>query len=109
MTKTSDNFLRVKRNAISVAFHPGTKKTEFSVQAPSAEEVLSEDEAVEKTMKVLTTMLADQARGRCWDYKNEEVVALETVMACDHSSFVYVSSIWSRNMHGEIVAGGDSV
>lgn len=76
LTKTFDNFLRwrCKGNATSVAFHPGTKRRNLRKPGFDPEDVLSEDEAVDKIMKVLTTMLADQARERFWDYKNEEVL-----------------------------------
>ncbi|KAF3406833.1 hypothetical protein DPV78_001186 [Talaromyces pinophilus] len=76
LTKSFDNFLRwrCKGNAISVAFHPGTKGTSVRNPGFDPEDVLSEDEAVEKIMKVLTTMPAEQARGRFWDYNGEEIL-----------------------------------
>ncbi|KUL92353.1 hypothetical protein ZTR_02196 [Talaromyces verruculosus] len=76
LTKSFDNFLRrrCKGNAISVAFHPSTKGTSVRNPGFDPEDVLSEDEEVEKIMKVLTTMPADQARERFWDYNGEEVL-----------------------------------
>jgi hypothetical protein len=95
LTKVFDNFLRLRNRerAISVAFHPGTTGTELKNQnydniafhpGTTGTEferpnlgivnVLSEDEAAERIMKVLTTMPPDQGRGRCWDYNHEEIV-----------------------------------
>lgn len=77
LTKTLDNQIwgRSGQKAMAVGYHPGTVKTELSkefwrnvprgqLQEPSV--------AVDSMAKVVTGLELEQ-RGRCWDWKGEEV------------------------------------
>ncbi|KAK0729786.1 oxidoreductase [Lasiosphaeris hirsuta] len=66
---------RSGNNAMAVAYHPGTVKTELSREfwGSAANDMLLDPEvAVEKMANVITALGLEQ-RGRCWDYKGQEV------------------------------------
>ncbi len=61
--------------AISIAMHPGTVKTGLSKEFWSnvkEEKLFSTEYAVERLMEVINTRSLDD-RGKCWDWKGEEV------------------------------------
>ncbi|EON68770.1 hypothetical protein W97_08028 [Coniosporium apollinis CBS 100218] len=78
ITKTFDNFLRSTAGdaAMAVALHPGTVKTELSREfwGNVREEKLFEAEWVaERLVERLRRVLGVGERGRCWDWKGEEI------------------------------------
>ncbi|GME49900.1 C-factor [Neofusicoccum parvum] len=78
LTKTFDNHLRVQAagKAMAVALHPGTVKTGLSKEfwGNVKEEKLFEPEwAAERLVEVLRGLDVERGRGRCWDWKGEEV------------------------------------
>lgn len=77
VTRTFDNYLRMtaKENAMCVSMHPGTVKTDFSKEFwnnVKEGQLFSPEYSVEKLMKVIKNLTPEQ-RGRCWDYKGDEV------------------------------------
>lgn len=76
ISKSFDNFLRARSGdqALSIAYHPGTVKTELSrgFWEQAGNELFSPEYAAEKMVDVLSQLKKDQ-RGKCWDYKNSEV------------------------------------
>lgn len=61
--------------ALSVAYHPGTTKTELSREfwaSVGEENLQSPETAAEKLVNVVTRLRVEQ-RGRFWDWKGEEV------------------------------------
>ncbi|KAL2689531.1 hypothetical protein Neosp_003585 [[Neocosmospora] mangrovei] len=75
--KSYDNFLRGRSGdkAISVAYHPGTVKTDLSKDFwNSVEEgkLFTPEYAAEKLVSVATGLSLDQ-RGKCWAWEGEEV------------------------------------
>lgn len=78
VTKSFDQWLKVRsgENAIAVAYHPGTVKTGLSREFwGSVEEgkLFEPEFAVEKMLEVVRGKGVD-ARGRCWDWKGEEIL-----------------------------------
>ena len=77
VTKSFDNYLKLnsKDNAISISMHPGTVKTglskEFWNNTPQ-DKLFSPEYSVENLMKMINSRTTEH-RGRCWDYKSEEV------------------------------------
>ncbi|CAG9940716.1 unnamed protein product [Clonostachys rosea f. rosea IK726] len=77
LTKTFDNFLQTRSGdkAVAVAYHPGTVRTDFSREYWDGVEegkLFSPEYAAERMASVLSGLELGQ-RGRCWDWKNEEV------------------------------------
>jgi NAD(P)-dependent dehydrogenase (short-subunit alcohol dehydrogenase family) len=77
IAKTLDLYLRAGSGdkALSVAYHPGTVKTELSREfwdSVHKDKLLSPEFAAEKLVELVTTLQVEQ-RGRCWDWKGEEV------------------------------------
>ncbi|KAF4472346.1 short chain dehydrogenase [Fusarium albosuccineum] len=75
--KSYDNFLRGRcgDKAISIAYHPGTVKTDLSKEFwGSVEEgkLFSPEYAAERLVSVATGLSLDQ-RGKCWGWEGEEV------------------------------------
>jgi NAD(P)-dependent dehydrogenase (short-subunit alcohol dehydrogenase family) len=78
LAKSFDLYLRGKsaQRAIAVALHPGTVRTDFTKEFWSGREMLEPDDAAEKLLRVLVGLSAETkgGRGRCWDWKGEEVL-----------------------------------
>ena len=77
ITKTLDLYLKTRsgENAVAIAYHPGTVKTGLSKEFWSSvkpEKLFGVEDAVEKMMKVVQGTSVEQ-RGRCWDWKGEEI------------------------------------
>ncbi|KAJ6444101.1 tRNA-splicing endonuclease [Purpureocillium lavendulum] len=77
LTRSLDLYLRARCDdkALAVAYHPGTVKTEFSREfwggVPEGK-LFSPEFAAEKMVAVIQGLKMGQ-RGRCWDWKGEEV------------------------------------
>jgi NAD(P)-dependent dehydrogenase (short-subunit alcohol dehydrogenase family) len=77
LVKSLDNYLRMQngRMAMSVGLHPGTVKTglsrEFWESTPK-EQLFSPEYSAGRLVEVLRG-LKEGARGRCWEYKGEEI------------------------------------
>ncbi|KAL4959312.1 uncharacterized protein BDV14DRAFT_206931 [Aspergillus stella-maris] len=78
LAKTFDLYLRTrsKERAMAIAMHPGTVKTDFTREYWSGREMLSAEESAERLLNVMCGMGSGDAegRGRCWDWKGEEVL-----------------------------------
>ncbi|KAI1779367.1 NAD(P)-binding protein [Hypoxylon cercidicola] len=78
LTKTFDLHLRTRGGggALAVAYHPGTVRTDFSREfwgRVRADRLFSPEYAAERMVEVVRSRkLGD--RGRCWDWKGEEVM-----------------------------------
>ncbi len=77
LTKSLDHQLvtRSGGKAMAISYHPGTVKTSLSREFWSSvanDTLLDPEVAVEKMADVVTGVGLEQ-RGRCWDYKGEEV------------------------------------
>ncbi|KAI1320152.1 short-chain dehydrogenase/reductase-like protein [Xylariaceae sp. FL0255] len=77
LTKSFDLYLRSRsaQNAIAIAYHPGTVKTGLSQEfwdKVAPEKLFSAEFAVEKMLGVVSAC-GEGDRGRCWDWKGEEV------------------------------------
>ncbi|KAI1734836.1 short-chain dehydrogenase/reductase-like protein [Xylaria scruposa] len=78
ITKSFDLHLRARsaEKAMAIAYHPGTVKTEFSREfwGNVAEgKLFSPEFAVQKMLEVVESRTIED-RGRCWDWKGEEVL-----------------------------------
>lgn len=75
LAKTLDLHLRARSRdrAMAVALHPGTVRTDFTNEYWDGRGMLEPDKAAEKLLGVLVGM-STEGRGRCWDWKGEEVV-----------------------------------
>lgn len=78
LTKTLDLYLRTRsaERALAVAMHPGTVRTEFTKDYwESSKHVLEPDDAALRLLRVLSKIPPgiNDGRGRCWDWKGEEV------------------------------------
>ncbi|KAB2570535.1 Short-chain dehydrogenase reductase [Lasiodiplodia theobromae] len=78
-TKTFDNHLRTSAagNAMAVALHPGTVKTGLSEEfwGNVAEgKLFSPEFASERLVEVVRGLGVERGRGRCWDWRGEEVL-----------------------------------
>lgn len=76
-SKSFDNFLQSRSgdNAVAVAYHPGTVKTELSRafwESVPEDKLFSTEYAAERMVDVIKGLTLAQ-RGKCWDWKNEEV------------------------------------
>ncbi|PLB52214.1 NAD(P)-binding protein [Aspergillus steynii IBT 23096] len=78
LAKTFDLFLRTrsKERALAVAMHPGTVQTDFTRDYQDGREMLTPDESAAKLLRVICGMGpgVNEGRGRCWDWKGEEVL-----------------------------------
>ncbi|KAL4944211.1 hypothetical protein BDV06DRAFT_233698 [Aspergillus oleicola] len=78
LAKTFDLYLRTrsKERAMAIAMHPGTVKTDFTRNYWSGRVMLSPEESAERMLRVMCGMGSgvDEGRGRCWDYRGEEVL-----------------------------------
>ncbi|KAK5128710.1 hypothetical protein LTR85_000043 [Meristemomyces frigidus] len=77
VTKTFDNYLRTSagEKAMSISLHPGTVKTGLSEEFWSnvkEGKLFTAEFAAEKLMEVVNSRTVGD-RGRCWDWKGEEV------------------------------------
>lgn len=77
MSKSFDNYLRARSGdkAVAVAYHPGTVKTELSKgfwKSVEKDKLFSPEYAAERMVDVISGLELGQ-RGKCWDWKNEEV------------------------------------
>jgi NAD(P)-dependent dehydrogenase (short-subunit alcohol dehydrogenase family) len=77
LTKTFDLHLaaRCGDRAMAVAYHPGTVRTDFSEAFWAGVEegkLFSPEYAVDRMLDVVAGLRLEQ-RGRCWDWKNEQV------------------------------------
>ncbi|KAF2149504.1 NAD(P)-binding protein [Myriangium duriaei CBS 260.36] len=77
ITKTFDNHLRTSAgdNAMAIALHPGTVKTGLSKEFwgnVKEEKLFSPEFATDKLLEVIRSRGVDD-RGKCWDWKGEEV------------------------------------
>ncbi|ORY60560.1 oxidoreductase [Pseudomassariella vexata] len=77
LTKTFDLYLRNRSggNAVAVAYHPGTVKTELSKEfwgSVTEGQLFSPEFAAERLAKVVCSR-GDGERGRIWDWRGEEV------------------------------------
>lgn len=78
ITKSFDQWLKIRSgdNAMAIAYHPGTVKTGLSKEfwGNVKEGKLFEPEfAVEKMGEVFRGV-GLEGRGRCWDWKGEEIL-----------------------------------
>lgn len=77
ITKTFDLYLRgrCKERALAVALHPGTVKTDFTKEFWSGREMLEPADSAERLLEILVGLEpgVKGGRGRCWDWKGEEV------------------------------------
>jgi NAD(P)-dependent dehydrogenase (short-subunit alcohol dehydrogenase family) len=78
LAKTFDLYLRTKsaQRAMAVALHPGTVRTDFTKEFWSGREMLDPVDSAERLLRVLVGLSAEtnEGRGRCWDWKGEEVL-----------------------------------
>ena len=77
VVRTFDNHLRTASgdNAVAVALHPGTVKTEFSRDfwGGVKEGKLFESEWVAERLVDVVGQAGVQGRGKCWDWEGKEV------------------------------------
>ncbi|KAJ5249072.1 short-chain dehydrogenase/reductase [Penicillium chermesinum] len=78
LTKTFDLYLRGRcaERALAVALHPGTVRTDFTKEFWKGRDMLEPNDSAERLLQFLVNMkpgLGD-GRGRCWDWKGEEVL-----------------------------------
>ncbi|PKY09309.1 NAD(P)-binding protein [Aspergillus campestris IBT 28561] len=78
LAKTFDLHLRTRSRdrALAVAMHPGTVQTDFTRDYWEGRDMLQPHEAADRLLRVICAMGAgpDEGRGRCWDWKGEEVL-----------------------------------
>ncbi|KAI1457270.1 NAD(P)-binding protein [Annulohypoxylon moriforme] len=79
LARTYDLYLRNRSGgkAISIAYHPGTVKTDLSREywdRVRPEKLFTPEYAAEKMVEVVRTRRVAEHRGRCWDWKGEEVL-----------------------------------
>jgi len=77
ISKTLDLYLKTRsgENAMAIAYHPGTVKTELSREfwgSVGEGNLLSPQLAVEKMLGVALGV-GLKGRGKCWDWKGEEI------------------------------------
>lgn len=77
LAKTLDLYLssRSAKRAIAVALHPGTVRTDFTQDFHTGREMLEPMDSADRLLRILARLPADAqgGRGRCWDWKGEEV------------------------------------
>lgn len=79
LTKSFDLQLQPRSGdkAMAMAYHPGTVKTDLSKEFWATVEdgkLFDVDFAVEKMVEVVTSKVGLEGRGRCWDWKGEEIL-----------------------------------
>ncbi|KAJ5145457.1 uncharacterized protein N7515_000021 [Penicillium bovifimosum] len=78
LAKSFDLYLHTKsgQRAMAVALHPGTVRTDFTKEFWGGRGMLEPAEAAGKLLEVLMGLAPDAkgGRGRCWDWKGEEVL-----------------------------------
>lgn len=77
ISKSLDNYLKASSgdNAVAVSYHPGTVKTDLSRgfwESVGEDKLFSPEYAAERMVDVISGLELSQ-RGKCWDWKNEEV------------------------------------
>ncbi|KAK8042161.1 oxidoreductase [Apiospora rasikravindrae] len=78
LTKTLDLHLERQRNAMALAYHPGTVQTDFTrefwTHVPK-EQLFGVEYGVERLVDVVVAQAKlETHRGKCWDWKGEEVL-----------------------------------
>lgn len=78
LTKSFDHDLVVRSGgkAMAISYHPGTMKTDLARgywETTPEDKLLAPEDAAEKMLGVVKGM-SMEGRGRCWDYKGEEVL-----------------------------------
>lgn len=77
LVKTFDNYLRTAsgENAMALALHPGTVKTELSKEfwGNVKKEKLFEREWVAEQLFEVVKNVGAEGRGKCWDWDGKEV------------------------------------
>lgn len=77
LAKTFDLHLQTRsaERALALALHPGTVHTDFTRQYWGHREMLEPGESAERLLRFITKMGpgANDGRGRCWDWKGEEI------------------------------------
>ncbi|KAK3393057.1 hypothetical protein B0H63DRAFT_8237 [Podospora didyma] len=77
LTKSLDVQLRTRAgpNAMAMSYHPGTVKTDLSKEfwGSIANDALFEPEDAAEKMASVVSQIRLEQRGRCWDWKGEEV------------------------------------
>ncbi|RAK76029.1 short-chain dehydrogenase/reductase [Aspergillus fijiensis CBS 313.89] len=78
IAKTFDLNLRTRSNdrALAVAMHPGTVQTDFTKEYWDGRNMLQPLDSANRLLQFLCTMRPgnNDGRGRCWDWKGEEVL-----------------------------------
>lgn len=80
LTKTFDLHLKNSAGvkAMAVALHPGTVKTslsrDFWAGVPQ-DKLFTAEFAAERLVGVVRELDMEKTRGRCWDWKGEEIVS----------------------------------
>lgn len=78
IAKTFDLFLRGRcaDKALAVALHPGTVQTDFTKEFWSGRDMLQPLDAADRLLQFLARLPPGfkDGRGRCWDWKGEEVI-----------------------------------
>ncbi|OJJ66685.1 hypothetical protein ASPBRDRAFT_78983 [Aspergillus brasiliensis CBS 101740] len=78
LTKTFDLYLRSRSRdrAFAVALHPGTVQTDFTKDYWDGRHMLQPEESAVKLLQHLCRMRTGDSdgRGRCWDWRGEEVL-----------------------------------
>lgn len=76
LAKTFDLHLRTRSRdrALAVALHPGTVRTDFTKEYWDGRDMLDPNEAAERLLGVLAAGTPVEKRGRCFDWKGEEVI-----------------------------------
>lgn len=78
LAKTFDLFLRGRcgPRALAVALHPGTVRTNFTREFQDGRQMLEPGDSARMLLDFLVGLQAgeDGGRGRCWDWKGEEVL-----------------------------------
>ncbi|KAM0282234.1 hypothetical protein ACHAQH_003098 [Verticillium albo-atrum] len=78
LCKSFDNYLKTRSgdNAVAVAFHPGTVKTDLSKgfwdSVPEGR-LLEPDYAAERMIEVVSKGIGLEGRGKLWDWQGEEI------------------------------------
>lgn len=79
LAKSFDLALRVRsgERAMAVAYHPGTVRTDLSREfwgSVKEDKLFDVEFAAEKMVEVVTRSVGLEGRGRCWDWKGEEIL-----------------------------------
>ncbi|KUI73423.1 hypothetical protein VM1G_08974 [Cytospora mali] len=79
LVKTFDHQLGLRSGdkAMAVAYHPGTVRTDLSREyweSMPKEKLFAPEFAAERMVEVATGKVGLEGRGRCWDWKGEEIM-----------------------------------